>query len=392
MRLLFTSPSALGHVNPIVPLAVAAMAAGHDVRWATGADACAFLERFGIPTAKAGLTTPDRIATYEHRYPESASIPGEARAEFMFPRLFGAVAATAMIDELLDVVDDWPPDLVVHGAAEFAGLAVAIARGLPHAVHSFGDGVPPQRVQGAIEQSAAVWDRVGVDAPGPFGGCFDDLYIDVYPPSLHPPGSLDHVGRRVGRRPVSGDAAPSDRLSEPLGALVAGDRRLAYLTFGTIFNVHDTFARAVRGLASDDLDLSLVVTVGPEGDVDAFGPLPDRVVVEQYVPQSLLLPHLDLVASHAGSGTALATLAQGLPQLCLPQAADQFRNSAAIVGAGAGLSLLGPAATEDATTAAAARLFDEPEHRAGAARVAEEIASMPEPAAVVDELERLAAG
>jgi UDP:flavonoid glycosyltransferase YjiC (YdhE family) len=390
MRLLITSPSALGHVNPIVPLALAAIEAGHDVRWATGADACAYLERFGIPTATAGLTTPDRIAIYERRYPESASIPGEERPEFMFPRLFGAVAATAMIDELLAVVEDWPPDLVVHDAAEFAGLAVAVAAGIPHAVHSFGDAVPPRRVQAAIEQAAAVWDRVGV-TPAPFGGCFDHLYIDVYPPSLHPPGSLDHVGRRVGRRPVSGDAAPSDALTERVAALVADDRRLAYLTFGTIFNVNDTFARAVRGLAAEELDLSVVVTVGPNGDVDAFGSLPDRVVVEQYVPQSLLLPHLDLVASHAGSGTALATLAQGVPQLCLPQAADQFRNSAAIVAAGAGLSLLGSAATEDAITAAVARLLTEPEHRAGAQRMAAEIAAMPEPAAVVDELEALVA-
>jgi UDP:flavonoid glycosyltransferase YjiC (YdhE family) len=235
-----------------------------------------------------------------------------------------------------------------------------------------------------------VWERVGVEAPV-HGGCFDHLYIDIYPPSLQPPAVLAHVGRRVGRRPASGDAAPGDVLPDRIGGLVDGGRRLAYLTFGTIFNVNDTFGRAVRGLAADELDLAVVVTVGPGGDVDAFGPLPDRVVVEQYVPQSLLLPHLDVVASHAGSGTALATMAQGLPQLCLPQAADQFRNSAAIVAAGAGLSLLGSAATEDAITAAVARLLTEPEHRAGAQRMAAEIAAMPEPAAVVDELEALVA-
>jgi UDP:flavonoid glycosyltransferase YjiC (YdhE family) len=339
---------------------------------------------------KAGLTTPDRIRTYGERFPEGATLAGEDLGDFMFPRLFGAVAATAMVDDLLDATAEWRPDVVVHDAAELAGLALAIGLGIPHAVHAFGFAVPLRRVDGAVEWAAPVWERVGVEAPV-HGGCFDHLYIDIYPPSLQPPAVLAHVGRRVGRRPASGDAAPGDVLPDRIGGLVDGGRRLAYLTFGTIFNVNDTFGRAVRGLAADELDLAVVVTVGPGGDVDAFGPLPDRVVVEQYVPQSLLLPHLDVVASHAGSGTALATMAQGLPQLCLPQAADQFRNSAAIVGAGAGLSLIGPGATEEAITAAVARLLSEPEHRTGAARLAEEIAAMPEPAAVVGELEALVA-
>src|SRR4051812_11484859 len=125
MRVLFTSPSALGHVNPMVPLALAATDAGHDVRWATGADACAYLARFGVATVEAGLTTPDRIATYERRFPEGLALTGEAKPEFMFPRLFGAVAAMAMIDQVAALVDEWRPDVVVHDAAEFAGLAVA---------------------------------------------------------------------------------------------------------------------------------------------------------------------------------------------------------------------------------------------------------------------------
>ncbi|MDQ3675606.1 MAG: glycosyltransferase, partial [Actinomycetota bacterium] len=63
------------------------------------------------------------------------------------------------------------------------------------------------------------------------------------------------------------------------------------------------------------------MTVGPNGDPAAFGPQPPRVVLERYIPQTLLLPVCDVVASHAGSGTVLAALAHGIPQLCLPQAA-----------------------------------------------------------------------
>src|SRR3954468_8404090 len=105
-------------------LGLAVMNTGHEVRWATGADACAYLAPFGVPTVEAGLTTPDRIATYERRFPEGLALTGEAKPEFMFPRLFGAVAAMAMIDQVVALVDEWRPDVVVHDAAEFAGLAV----------------------------------------------------------------------------------------------------------------------------------------------------------------------------------------------------------------------------------------------------------------------------
>jgi UDP:flavonoid glycosyltransferase YjiC (YdhE family) len=390
VRILFTSPSAHGHVQPMIPLAVAAIEAGHDVRWATAAEAERLLAPFAIPLEPMGLTQAERIAQYGRRFPEGDHLVGEAKGEFMFPRLFGAVAATAMADGLHQLVSSWGPDVIVHDAAELAAPAVATAAGVPHAVHAFGFAVPPSRVAAAVDLMAPVWDRLGVEPP-PFGGCFDHLYIDIYPPSLQAPALLAHVGRRVGRRPVSGDAAPGEALPASVAALVRSGRRLAYLTFGTVFNVNETFADAVAGLADEGLDLGVIVTVGPRGDADAFGPLPERVVVERYVPQSLLLPHVDVVASHTGSGTALATLALGIPQLCLPQAADQFRNAAAVVGAGAGLSLIGPEATSQAVTTATARLLDEPEHRGGAGRIAEEIATMPSAAEVVGELERLAA-
>ena len=55
--------------------------------------------------------------------------------------------------------------------------------------------------------------------------------------------------------------------------------------------------------------------------------------------QTSVLPHCTAVVSHAGSGTVLGALGTGLPQLCLPQAADQFRNAAGVSAAGAGLAL-----------------------------------------------------
>ena len=109
-----------------------------------------------------------------------------------------------------------------------------------------------------------------------------------------------------------------------------------------------------------------------------FGPLPDRVRVAQYVPQHAVLAHASHVISHAGSGTFLATLSRGLPQICLPQAADQFGNAFAGDRSGAAIQIAPQDATPETVAAALDALVDDPRFTAAAHHVAAEIAAMPD--------------
>jgi UDP:flavonoid glycosyltransferase YjiC (YdhE family) len=102
-----------------------------------------------------------------------------------------------------------------------------------------------------------------------------------------------------------------------------------------------------------------------------------------------VLEKASLVVHHGGTGTVLGTLAAGLPQLVLPQGADQFGNADVVAEKGAGRKLVGEEITADAVAGAAGHLLDDPAARNVAAKVAEEIAGMPEPAAVVAQLEKL---
>jgi hypothetical protein len=81
----------------------------------------------------------------------------------------------------------------------------------------------------------------------------------------------------------------------------------------------------------------------------------------------------------SASGTTYAALGHGLPQLWLPQGADQFLNAAAIERVGAGLTLTGDATGTDAIASAPDRLLQETSFRAAAAGVAADIARMPGP-------------
>ena len=90
------------------------------------------------------------------------------------------------------------------------------------------------------------------------------------------------------------------------------------------------------------------------------------------------------MVSHGGSGTFLGALAQGVPQLCLPQAADQFRNAEGGSRARRRRWSWGPPRRTSASVRAAVeRLLADPDLRAGAERVAAEIAAMPGPDEVV---------
>lgn len=208
----------------------------------------------------------------------------------------------------------------------------------------------------------------------------------MYPPGLQPslPG---YIARSHPLRPVPYDvanAAADADIPLPPGS---EDLPLVYLTMGTVFNDASTLREIVAALAA--LNVRLLATVGPMGNPADLGAQPPNVQVERYVGQTLVLPLCEVVISHGGSGTMLQTLALGLPQLCLPRAADQFLNAAAIARAGAGLALVPAEAGGKAIAAAATRLLDEPSFRECAMRQGEEIALMPGPEDVAAVLEGL---
>ena len=320
-------------------------------------------------------------------YPEASALRGPDVAAHLFPRVFGQLAPSRMFDALRRLVDEFKPDLIVNEAAEFAAPIIAASLDIPHATHSFGLAIPKERVATTSLATADLWASVGLE-PQPYGGMYSVLYIDIYPPSMQP-DDLGHIQRIVRRRPESSDAHPGERLPETVSAaLHSGEGRpVVYLTFGTIYTGGAALAAAVEGLAR--LDATVIVTVGPGGDVDQFEPRPPNVHVEQYIPQSLLLPHCAAVVSHGGSGTLLASLARGLPSALLPQAADQFRNANAATAVGAALARFGAEIIADNIEGDTRRVLTEPSFRAAAGRIRGEIAMMPSADEVVTMLARL---
>ena len=136
------------------------------------------------------------------------------------------------------------------------------------------------------------------------------------------------------------------------------------------------------------LPVNVVVTCGFGVEPEAFGVVPDNVVGEQVVPPALLLDRCAAVVSQGGAGTVIGALAYGLPVVCLPRGADQFGNAAQVARSGAGVTLTPDEVSVERVREAVRTVLEDPAYSAAATAVGAEIARLPAPAAVVEELAR----
>ncbi|GAB3264151.1 glycosyltransferase [Nocardioides dilutus] len=370
MRVLFSSTTGVGHVLPMIPLARAFAAAGHDVLWATGTDAVPLVEDAGLTSVPCGPAGADLARLRGSVLGPASGLPGAERAAYVFPRMFGEALAPAMAGDLLLLAREWHPGLLVHEHAELASPLVGAVLGVPSLTHAFGGAVPAPLLVDAARRVAPMWAEQGLPVP-PYAGCFEHAYLDICPASVQavPTGHVDCPVRPV--RPALA-LEPDPR-----------DPPLVYVTMGTVQNRALDLGPLVRAVAA--LPVEVLVAVGHDGDTD-LGEQPPHVRTERWVDQTQVLATASAVVSHGGSGTFLGALAQGVPQLCLPQAADQFRNAEGGAATGAALALMPPQVTPEAVADAVAMMLEDPTTRRSAERVAAEVAAMPSPDAVVREL------
>jgi len=131
-----------------------------------------------------------------------------------------------------------------------------------------------------------------------------------------------------------------------------------------------------------------LVTPGPTLRQEAFH-APANVVIRPSAPHGQVFPHAAAVVTHAGHGTVMRALANGLPLVCIPMGRDQNDVVARVVARGAGLRL-SQKASIPALRHAIQRVLDEPGFRAQARHLAQAIAEETHRPLAVEALEELA--
>ncbi|RJQ68526.1 glycosyltransferase [Pseudonocardiaceae bacterium YIM PH 21723] len=185
MRLLFASLATPGHTYPLLPLAVAAQRAGHEVHFASGPGMHAELDRLGLRPFQPGQAVYQVFA-------------GDIRTEMARLR----------------------PDRVIAGWGVPGVIEAAVELDIPRLWHGFGRMFP---------------DGIGLEPLS-----FEDPHIDICPPLLQDPAFVS-AATRIPLRPLpwSTGGATATR----------GERPLVFVTFGTSFHVAPALVDVLEGLA-----------------------------------------------------------------------------------------------------------------------------------------------
>ncbi|MGE5601937.1 MAG: glycosyltransferase, partial [Nitrososphaerales archaeon] len=307
-----------------------------EVAFATSARFRPAVEAAGFTFFPAGLdreTDPD----YHRLMAELANMPpGPESERVIFDQVFLDLIPRRMATDLLEVARRWQPDMLLRESAELGSTIVAECLGLPYAdvlpgVWVKGEGV---WLQDAARHLDPLRASFGLDPDPDLEALHPYLAIAISPPSL----ALRDLD---GPRPYPATTHfihtvyydQGDHASLPRWVFDLPERPTVYVTMGTEVPAMPgagyyprVYQAIVEGLRNEPFNV--IVTIGREQDPAQLGPQPPNVHVERYIPQSLLLPHCDVVVSHGGTNTLLQTLDAGLPMVMVPLIADQFMNGA----------------------------------------------------------------
>ncbi len=372
MRILFTFTGGRGHLEPLVPIARAAAAAGHTVAFAAPPSLVAAVETMGFDAFAIGpggaRTPPTRTPLRE---------PDADREDREFRERFAGRSARIRVTGILALSAGWRPELLVCEETDFGGMIAAERLGLPHAtvlVTAAGSFVRAEVVAETLDDLRA---KHGLSPDPELTMLGRDLVLSPFPPSFRDPAyplpASAHSIRLSAVEPSPGEGAST-----------------VYFTLGTVFNLEsgDLFERVLAGLG--ELPVDVLASVGSQIDPEELGALPANVHVERFVSQSAVLPRCSAVVSHGGSGTVIGALAHGLPQVVLPMGADQLLNAARCAELGVARVLDVVTVTPEQVREAVSVVLSDPTYRSAAERIRDEIAALPGPDHAVALLARLA--
>lgn len=376
MRALFLSTPHAKDVFPMVPLAWALRAAGHDVAIATSG--LALQHGSGLPTIDFGPADPNS--------PDVIPLRGADRQK-TFERLHTveegwtvlAKVASMFADPMITAARSWRPDLIVCSQLQGAGALAGATLGVPVVEHGFGLMRTGRFYEALPELIPDTLRRLGLDSmPAP------RAMVDIAPPSM--------VSEQDGAWPTrfvphnGGGTLPSWLRDD-------GTRRVA-LTVGSMAVLPEPNRDADRyvervldrlATAARDVDAELLV-LGIDPEHPGVAALPPNVrVLTGWVPLRELLGLCSAIVHQGGSSTMLSALDAGIPQFTMPVVAPNYIHSSAMAERGVGWW----AEIDDLDAEVFHRLLEDDALAKAATEVRDEMAAMAPPVTLVPSLEAL---
>ncbi|MGX1915694.1 activator-dependent family glycosyltransferase [Streptomyces phaeochromogenes] len=413
MRVLFVTLSDRSHLLPMVPLAWALSAAGHEVRVAsspalvdavrsTGLTAVAVGEDHNFPEllARSRDSLENPLSDWSTPTLETHTweqVLAKMKVSVMFSH---RIYNDPMIPGLIAHARHWRPDLVLWDPVTYAGPVAARVVGAAHARllwsfdnHSAMRDVfltrraeqPPARREDPMEQ----WLGAHLDR---HGATFDEEVVvgqwtvDQIPTSIQLPLTVERLPVR--HLPYNGPCEIPDWLREP------PRRPRVVLTPG--MSAHAALGGGLLPAADmvgtlGELDIEVVAAL-PKDEAAKLDKIPDNTRVVDFVPMHALLPTAAALVHHGGFGSWGAALVNAVPQLISTiRYADWWNRADSLTASGSGIAVHADDLDADVLRDGVRRLVHDPSFRDRAERLRAENHATPSPHDLVPVLEKLTA-
>ncbi|KMO75245.1 glycosyltransferase [Mycolicibacterium chlorophenolicum] len=392
LTIMFWPESAYGPTNQCIGLASILRDRGHRIVFAAESSWAGRIAPFGFVEELVDLAAPAEGAVDEDAGAFWTQFIAETAPEFRKPTIeqlatFIQPTYQALIDgarycepRLRDIIAQHRPDVIVEdNVVLFPALVTA---GVPFVrivscspLEIPGPDVPPP-FSGLPSADRTEWDAYRGEFDRTHRAMWTDFDAWVQAQGAAPLPDLEFMPRDnsaglyvypaeadyVDRRPLDTTWTRMDSSvretddAYPLPAAVA-DRpagsALVYLSLGSLGGADvELMQRLVDVLGTTRH--RYIVSKGPQADRIT---LADNMVGEQMLPQTKVIPQVDLVISHGGNNTVTETLHFGKPLIVLPLFWDQYENAQRVDELGFGIRLDTYRFTDDELTDAVDRLL-----------------------------------
>ena len=167
-----------------------------------------------------------------------------------------------------------------------------------------------------------------------------------------------------------------------------GDGALLYLSLGSLGSADVELMRTLVAELADG-PYRVIVSKGPQHDQFELAP---NMTGAEFLPQTSILPQVDLVITHGGNNTVTESLYFGKPMVVLPLFWDQYDNAQRMDDTGFGVRLDTYGHTRGQLTGAIERLLADETLRARLAAVSSRLRSTPGTERAAALIEQLASG
>ena len=265
---------------------------------------------------------------------ERYSGPYMGKEEFLavIPLVFLGMAKEA-IDAIMAGLQENRPDVIIADEMALAGRLAAWKLGIP-LVMMFTSYAPGQEFsifrtwpdfpdsparRAALEMAEEFQKEYGgpLLTPGEIFEATADFNISTLTKEFQP------GGESFGDRFFFAGAQIAPRAGDGSWQPPKNGKPLLYTSLGSLFNNWPEFYKMLFPVVKD-LDVNVLCSLGKTIKPEDLGEIPANVTTMAFTPQLEVLRHTSFFLTHAGVGSVMEALYNGVPMMCIPQMDEQI--------------------------------------------------------------------